>query len=98
MFDATSGGRANAYIPSGTTGTPKCIVHQQGLILNSKKTSILHNSLGPSDIVMQYSSTSWVVFYVMMGHFSTGATSVLYDGSPLWPDAKTLIKILEKHR
>ena len=83
---------------SGTTGAPKCIVHQHGLILNVKKISTLHNSLTPSDIVMQYSSTSWVVFYVMCGHFSVGAALVVYNGSPLYPDAKQLLRICEAHR
>lgn len=50
---------------SGTTGAPKCIVHQHGSILNFKKISAVHNSTTPSDVILQYSSTSWVVFYVM---------------------------------
>ena len=68
---------------SGTTGAPKCIVHQHGMIIQLRKISTIHNSLGPKDIVMQYSSTSWVVFYVMCGHFSVGAALVVYNGSPL---------------
>ncbi|KAB8342826.1 hypothetical protein FH972_022424 [Carpinus fangiana] len=83
---------------SGTTGAPKCIVHQHGLILQLKKISRLHNSLGPRDVVMQYSSTSWVLFYIMNGHFSTGATCICYDGSPLWPNARQMPRILEKFK
>jgi acetoacetyl-CoA synthetase len=83
---------------SGTTGAPKCIVHQHGLIMQVKKISSLHNGLGPGDVVMQYSSTSWVVFYVMCGHMSAGASLVVYNGSPLFPDAKQLLRICHKHR
>lgn len=83
---------------SGTTGPPKCIVHQHGLILQLKKISMLHNSLGPQDTVMQYSSTSWVLFYIMNGHLSTGATTICYDGSPMWPDVKTLLRILQNYK
>jgi len=83
---------------SGTTGAPKCIVHQHGLILNLKKISMLHNSLSPKDTVLQYSSTSWVLFYIMNGHLSTGATTILYDGSPMWPDVKQFLRILERHK
>jgi acetoacetyl-CoA synthetase len=83
---------------SGTTGAPKCIVHQHGLILQVKKISMLHDSLTPSDVVMQYSSTSWVVFYVMCGHFSVGAALVVYNGSPLYPDAKQLLRICERYK
>lgn len=83
---------------SGTTGPPKCIAHQHGLILNLKKISILHNSLGPNDVVLQFSSTSWVLFYIMNGHLATGATTICYDGSPVWPDVKQLIRILAKFK
>jgi acetoacetyl-CoA synthetase len=83
---------------SGTTGAPKCIVHQHGLIIQVKKISTLHNGLGPGDVVMQYSSTSWVVFYVMTGHFSVGATLCVYNGSPLYPDSKQLLRICDKYR
>jgi acetoacetyl-CoA synthetase len=83
---------------SGTTGPPKCIVHHHGLILNLKKVSVLHNSLGPNDVVMQFSSTSWVLFYIMNGHLATGATTICYDGSPMWPDVRQLIRILAKFK
>ncbi|KAI9709460.1 MAG: hypothetical protein M1820_003220 [Bogoriella megaspora] len=83
---------------SGTTGPPKCIVHHHGLILQLKKISILHNSLSPNDIVMQYSSTSWIMFYIMNGHLTTGATVICYDGSPLYPDCRQLLRVLHYHR
>ena len=83
---------------SGTTGPPKCIVHQHGLLLNLKKVSMLHSSIGPKDTVLQYSSTSWVMFYIMNGHLATGATTICYDGSPLWPDVRQLLRLIETHR
>lgn len=54
---------------SGTTGAPKCIVHQHGLIIQLKKIAVVHNSTTPKDVILQYSSTSWVVFYIMCGMF-----------------------------
>jgi acetoacetyl-CoA synthetase len=83
---------------SGTTGAPKCLVHQHGVILQLKKVSMLHNSLGPKDVCFQYSSTSWVLFNILNGHIAAGATNILYDGSPLWPNAETMLKIIEKFR
>ena len=83
---------------SGTTGPPKCIVHHHGLILQFKKISILHNSLGPGDIVLQYSSTSWIMFYVMNGHLTTGATTICYAGSPLFPQPTQLLRLAAHHR
>ncbi|EZF26841.1 acetoacetate-CoA ligase [Trichophyton rubrum CBS 100081] len=83
---------------SGTTGPPKCLVHQHGVVLQLLKVSLLHNSLGPKDVVFQYTSTSWVLFNIMNGHLGAGATLICYDGSPLWPDATTMLKILQKFK
>jgi acetoacetyl-CoA synthetase len=65
---------------SGTTGPPKCIVHQHGIIIQLKKIAVLHNSLTEEDVVFQYSSTSWVLWNIMNGHLSVGATVICYDG------------------
>ncbi|KAK3639558.1 hypothetical protein LTR56_012343 [Elasticomyces elasticus] len=83
---------------SGTTGAPKCIVHQHGIILNLKKISAIHNSTTPADVILQYSSTSWVVFYVMCGYTACGAKTILYNGSPMYPDAKQLLRMVEKYK
>ncbi|GAB7358355.1 hypothetical protein MBLNU230_g2426t1 [Neophaeotheca triangularis] len=83
---------------SGTTGAPKCIVHQHGIILQLKKISVLHNSMTPADTILQYSSTSWVVFYIMCGHFSTGARVIAYSGSPTYPSVDHLLRMAAKYR
>ncbi|KAF9891067.1 hypothetical protein FE257_005002 [Aspergillus nanangensis] len=83
---------------SGTTGPPKCLVHSHSVILQHKKVSQLHNSLSAEDIVFQYSSTSWVLWNIMVGHLAVGAQLVLYDGSPLWPSPTAMLKILAYHR
>ncbi|OQO12728.1 hypothetical protein B0A48_02192 [Cryoendolithus antarcticus] len=83
---------------SGTTGAPKCIVHRHGLIIQLKKISRLHNGLTPKDVILQYSSTSWVVFYVMCGHYSLGCTTICYNGSPMYPDVKQLLRMAEKFK
>jgi acetoacetyl-CoA synthetase len=83
---------------SGTTGPPKCIVHQHGAILQLKKIAMLHNSLSSKDLVFQYSSTSWVLWNIMNGHLAAGATLVCYDGSPLFPDPSTKLRILQHHK
>lgn len=83
---------------SGTTGAPKCIVHRHGWLMQVKKISTLHNSLSPGKVVMVYSSTSWVVFYAFCGHLTSGSTLVVYNGSPLYPDAKQLLRICDRFR
>ncbi|CAK4028733.1 Acetoacetyl- synthetase [Lecanosticta acicola] len=83
---------------SGTTGAPKCIVHHHGLIMQLKKIAVVHNSTTPRDVILQYSSTSWVVFYVMCGYFASGAKTILYNGSPMHPDTKQLLRIASKYK
>ena len=83
---------------SGTTGAPKCIVHQHGVIMNFKKISAVHNSTTEKDVILQYSSTSWVVFNVMAGYFACGAKTIVYNGSPMYPDIKQLLRMIEKYR
>jgi acetoacetyl-CoA synthetase len=83
---------------SGTTGAPKCIVHQHGIVLQSKKISVLHNCLTLNDTVMQYTSTSWVAFYGMCGHLTAGSTLVVYNGSPLFPDATQMLRICDRFK
>lgn len=83
---------------SGTTGAPKCLVHQHGLVLQLRKISLLHNSIKPGDVILQYSNTTWVMFYILNGHLAAGATCVCYDGSPMWPDLKQFLRIAEKYK
>lgn len=83
---------------SGTTGPPKCLVHQHGVILQHRKTGMLHNSLVAGETVFQFSSTSWVLFPIMIGHLAMGATLIMYDGSPTFPNPQAMLKIVEKHK
>lgn len=83
---------------SGTTGPPKCIVHQHGVIMQFKKICIVHNSTTSADVIFQFASTSWVVFNVMCGYFACGAKTILYNGSPMYPDVKQLLRFVEKYR
>ncbi|KIX04744.1 acetoacetate-CoA ligase [Rhinocladiella mackenziei CBS 650.93] len=83
---------------SGTSGPPKCLVHSHGVIIQHKKIGMLHNSLKPGEIVFQYSSTSWVLWNIMIGHLSMGTTLILYDGSPTWPQPQRMLEIVERHK
>ncbi|KJX98640.1 acetoacetate-CoA ligase like protein [Zymoseptoria brevis] len=83
---------------SGTTGAPKCVVHQHGMIIQLKKIAVIHNSTTHKDVILQYSSTSWVVFYIMCGYFACGATTLVYNGSPMYPSTTQLLRLVEKYR
>jgi len=76
---------------SGTTGSPKPIVHGHGgIVLEHVKLMALHNDLGPEDRYHWYSTTGWIMWNCQMGGLLVGATILLYDGNPAWPDAGAL--------
>jgi acetoacetyl-CoA synthetase len=79
---------------SGTTGTPKGIVHSHGgMLLESLKANALHYDLGPQDRLFIAASTAWVVWNMLVNAMSTGATIITYDGSPLAYGADTLFAL-----
>lgn len=85
------------YYSSGTTGTPKAIVHGVGpLLMSVKKEGVLHRDLGPRDVGLQYTTTGWIMYMASVGHMVMGGRAVLYDGSPLLPDLGVLPRIAEQ--
>jgi acetoacetyl-CoA synthetase len=84
---------------SGTTGRPKCIVHSAGgTLLQHLKELMLHTDLGPEDRLFYYTSTGWMMWNWIVSALATGATLVLYDGSPFHPEPRSLIDLLETER
>jgi acetoacetyl-CoA synthetase len=72
---------------SGSTGIPKGIVHGHGGILIEHLKSLgLGMDLRPGDRYFFYSSTSWMAWNYLVGGLLHGASIVLYDGSPSYPD------------
>ncbi|EXK29515.1 acetoacetate-CoA ligase [Fusarium oxysporum f. sp. melonis 26406] len=84
---------------SGTTGEPKCIVHSVGgLLINSYKEGILHGDLRADDVVLQYTTTGWIMYVACVTALLPGARTVLYDGSPFFPNATSFIKLLSQEK
>jgi len=76
---------------SGTTGPPKAIVQSQGgILLEHLKSNALHLDLGPDDRFFWFTTTGWMMWNKLIGGLLVGATVVLYDGSPGWPDLGAL--------
>jgi len=76
---------------SGTTGTPKPIVHGHGGIILSMSVVLgFHNDLGPNDRYHWYSSTGWIMWNCQVSGLLLGSTVCLFDGNPGYPDLSSL--------
>jgi len=81
---------------SGTTGLPKALVHSHGgVILEHVKLLGLHHDLRAGDRLFWYTSTGWMMWNFLIGGLLVGATPVLFDGNPAYPDLDTLWRLAE---
>ena len=84
---------------SGTTGVPKCIVHRSGgVLLQHLKEHQLHCDIGPGDRVMYFTTCGWMMWNWLASVPASGATAVLYDGSPFHPSPSALFDIAQQER
>jgi acetoacetyl-CoA synthetase len=68
---------------SGTTGVPKCIVHGAGgTLLQHKKELLLHTDVKADDVLFYFTTCGWMMWNWLVSGLSTGATVLLFDGSP----------------
>ena len=82
---------------SGTTGVPKCIVHRgAGLLLKHAVEHRLHCDVRPSDVVFYFTTCGWMMWNWLMSALATGASLVLYDGSPFHPTPSRLWDLVDE--
>ena len=76
---------------SGTTGIPKCIVHGAGgTVLQHLKEHQLHCSLKAGEKLFYFTTCGWMMWNWLASGLASGATLLLYDGSPFYPDGNVL--------
>lgn len=82
---------------SGTTGVPKCIVHRAGgVLLQHLKEHQLHCDVRPGDRVAYFTTAGWMMWNWLASVPASGATAVLYDGSPFHPGPEALTDLAEE--
>jgi acetoacetyl-CoA synthetase len=81
---------------SGTTGLPKPIVHGHGgIMLEHLKQLSFHNNIRPGDRLFWFTTTGWMMWNYIVGGLLAGATAVLYNGSPSFPDMNSLWDLMD---
>jgi acetoacetyl-CoA synthetase len=84
---------------SGTTGKPKCIVQGTGgVLINHLKELMLHTDLKREDTIMYLTSCSWMMWNWMLSSLAVGASIVLYDGNPNYPDPNAMWKLIQDEK
>src|SRR5438128_7065370 len=85
---------------SGTTGKPKGIVHTTGgYLVGTYATTKLVFDLREEDVFWCTADIGWVTghSYVVYGPLANGATVVMYEGAPDWPQKDRFWSIVERH-
>ena len=84
---------------SGTTGVPKCIVHGHGgTLVQHLKEHQLQTNISSGDRVFYFTTCSWMMWNWLVSALGTGATIMLYDGSPTYPDNTVLWQFADEEQ
>jgi len=84
---------------SGTTGMPKCIVHGAGgTLIQHLKELVLHTDLKRRDRIFYFTTCGWMMWNWLVSSLAVGATVLLYDGSPFYPNGGVLFDLAQQER
>lgn len=84
---------------SGTTGKPKCMVQGAGgVLINHLKELLLHTDLKRADRIMYITTCSWMMWNWLLSSLAVGATVILYDGNPNYPDTGAMWKLIQDEK
>jgi acetoacetyl-CoA synthetase len=82
---------------SGTTGASKAIAHSHGgVLLEHLKYLAFHNDVHEGERFFWYSTAGWMMWNFAQAALLLGASVVLYDGSPAYPDLGVLWRLAEQ--
>ena len=86
---------------SGSTGKPKGVVHTTaGYMVWANYTFVNVFQYQPGQVHFCTADIGWITghSYIIYGPLSAGATSLMFEGVPTWPDAGRFWEIVEKHK
>jgi len=86
---------------SGTTGKPKGVVHSTaGYLLQTQSTMEWVFDLREEDVYWCTADIGWVTghSYIIYGPLAAGATTLMYEGAPDWPEPDRFWRLIEKYR
>ncbi|MBW4331198.1 acetate--CoA ligase [Stakelama sp. CBK3Z-3] len=86
---------------SGSTGKPKGVLHTSGgYLLWASFTHELAFDYRPGEIFWCAADIGWITghSYIVYGPLANGATTLMYEGVPNWPDASRIWQVVDKHR
>ena len=86
---------------SGSTGKPKGVVHTVGgYMVWTAYTFVNVFQYRPGDVFFCTADIGWITghSYIVYGPLAAGATSLMFEGIPTWPDAGRFWEIVDKHR
>ncbi|NQZ13528.1 MAG: acetoacetate--CoA ligase [Alphaproteobacteria bacterium] len=83
---------------SGTTGAPKCIVHGHGgTLLQHVKEHRLQCNIGKGDPIFYFTTCGWMMWNWLVTGLASGATLLLFDGNPFYPNRMALWDFVSAH-
>ncbi len=84
---------------SGTTGRPKCIVHGAGgTLIQHLKEHKLHCNLLPGEKILYYTTCGWMMWNWLVSALACSSTVYCFDGSPAFPKASAIWKIVDHEK
>lgn len=84
---------------SGTTGLPKCMVHGAGgTLMQHLKEHLFHVDLKREDKIYYFTTCGWMMWNWLVSGLAVGATIILFDGSPFYPDAGAIFQLAQDEK
>ncbi|MDB5707920.1 MAG: acetyl-coenzyme synthetase [Sphingomonas bacterium] len=86
---------------SGSTGQPKGVLHSSGgYLLWASLTHELAFDYRAGDVWWCAADIGWVTghSYILYGPLANGATTLMFEGLPTWPDASRIWQIVDRHK